>query len=240
MRYTIRTAEKADEDIIRELFLEMLRTIYDTEDVEGYGDGDLDRSFAGKEDRIYVAEDSKVTAFLSAEVHHEEHDYMYLDDLCVTKACRNKGIGTMLVNTAVSYAKERKLSAVLLNAVTQDGCQARGCRIRRAEIKLVAYPAVVLFPQQRRVRKARIDRLARVVRARQQIHLIRLFIDDLHERGIDPVRGQIPRRVLLGRRDHRSDVHHHDAHDRIDQNGDHQHHNDGLLVTEKFEQFFFE
>ncbi len=115
MRYTIRTAEKADEDIIRKLFLEMLRTIYDTEDVEGYGDGDLDRFFAGKEDRIYVAEDSKVTAFLSAEVHHEEHDYMYLDDLSVTKACRNKGIGTMLVNTAVSYAKERKLSAVLLH-----------------------------------------------------------------------------------------------------------------------------
>ena len=115
MRYTIRTAVKADEDIIRELFQEMLRTIYDTEDVEGYGDGDLDRFFTGKEDRIYVAEDGKVTAFLSVEVHHEEHDYIYLDDFCVTKACRNKGIGTMLVNTAVSYAKEKKLSAVLLH-----------------------------------------------------------------------------------------------------------------------------
>ncbi|MCR5807476.1 MAG: GNAT family N-acetyltransferase [Oscillospiraceae bacterium] len=38
-----------------------------------------------------------------------------MDDLCVTKACRNKGIGTMMVNTAVSYAKEKKLSAVLLH-----------------------------------------------------------------------------------------------------------------------------
>ena len=57
MRYTIRTAVKADEYIIRKLFQEMLRTIYDTEDVKGYEDGDLDRFFAGKEDRIYVAED---------------------------------------------------------------------------------------------------------------------------------------------------------------------------------------
>ncbi|MCR5807475.1 MAG: hypothetical protein K6G68_10655 [Oscillospiraceae bacterium] len=76
MRYTIRTAVKADEYIIGKLFQEMLRTIYDTEDVEGYEDGDLDRFFAGKEDRIYVAEDGKVTAFLSVEVHHEEHDYI--------------------------------------------------------------------------------------------------------------------------------------------------------------------
>ena len=43
MGYKIRTAVPADEGKIRELFLEMLRTIYHTDDVKGYGDGDLDR-----------------------------------------------------------------------------------------------------------------------------------------------------------------------------------------------------
>ena len=43
MNYRIRTAVPADEARIRELFLEMLRTIYRTDDVKGYGEGDLDR-----------------------------------------------------------------------------------------------------------------------------------------------------------------------------------------------------
>ena len=43
MNYSIRTAVPADEEKIRELFLEMLRTIYHTDDVKGYGAGDLDR-----------------------------------------------------------------------------------------------------------------------------------------------------------------------------------------------------
>ena len=43
MNYRIRTAVPADEGKIRELFLEMLRTIYHTDDVKGYGDGDRSR-----------------------------------------------------------------------------------------------------------------------------------------------------------------------------------------------------
>ena len=39
MEYKIRTAVPADEEKIRELFLEMLRTIYQTDDVKGYGAG---------------------------------------------------------------------------------------------------------------------------------------------------------------------------------------------------------
>jgi hypothetical protein len=37
MKYKIRTAVPTDEGKIRELFLEMLRTIYHTDDVKGYG-----------------------------------------------------------------------------------------------------------------------------------------------------------------------------------------------------------
>ena len=71
MEYRIRTAVPADEGRIRELFLEMLRTIYHTDDVKGYGDGDLDRFWRETPDRIYVAEDGQVVAFLSVEVHHD-------------------------------------------------------------------------------------------------------------------------------------------------------------------------
>ena len=78
MQYRIRIATLPDENKIRELFLEMLKTIYHTEAVEGYREGELDRFWDGNENRIYVAEAGDVIAFLSVEVHHEEEDFIYL------------------------------------------------------------------------------------------------------------------------------------------------------------------
>ncbi len=115
MDYRIRTADKADENKIRELFTEMLRTIYGTDDVEGYEDGYLDKFWSGGEDRIFVADDGGIVAFLSVEVHHEENDYIYLDDFAVTKDCRNRGIGSELIRTAESYASDIGIHAVLLH-----------------------------------------------------------------------------------------------------------------------------
>ena len=115
MNYQIRTAVPSDEKSIDALFREMLRTIYHTQDVNGYDAGYLDRFLAGGEDRIYVAEDSEVRAFLSVEVHHEEEDYLYLDDFSVTETCRNKGIGTKLMQAAEAYARETGIPAVLLH-----------------------------------------------------------------------------------------------------------------------------
>ncbi len=115
MEYKIRTAVQADEDTIRKLFLEMLRTIYHTDDVKGYGDGDLDRFWSENRDRIYVAEDSKVVAFLSVEVHHDPVDHLYLDDFSVTAAYRSKGIGSALIRTAEAYAEQTGSRAVLLH-----------------------------------------------------------------------------------------------------------------------------
>lgn len=106
MGYKIRTAVPADEGKIRELFLEMLQTIYHTENVEGYQAGDLDRFWTGDEDRIFIAEDRTVVGFLSVEVHHEKTDYIYLDDFAVTAEYRNKGIGSALMKAAESYANE--------------------------------------------------------------------------------------------------------------------------------------
>ena len=115
MKYKIRTAVPADEKKIRGLFLEMLRTIYQTDDVKGYGDGDLDRYWSENQDRIFVAEDGQVIAFLSVEVHHDPVDHIYLDDFSVAAAYRNKGIGSSLIRTAEEYAEQIESRAVLLH-----------------------------------------------------------------------------------------------------------------------------
>ena len=115
MEYKIRTAVPADEEKIRELFLEMLRTIYHTDEVKGYEDGDLDRFWSGSRDRIYVAEAGEVIAFLSVEVHHDPVDHIYLDDFSVTAAYRSKGIGSALIRAAEAYAGQICSRAVLLH-----------------------------------------------------------------------------------------------------------------------------
>ena len=116
MNHVIRQAVCADEKRIRELFIEMLKTINHTDDEDGYEDGYLDKFWNGGEDRIYVAEDgSFVVAFLSVEVHHEPQEYIYLDDFSVAEAYRNQGIGTKLMNAAEAYAEELNIPAVLLH-----------------------------------------------------------------------------------------------------------------------------
>ena len=116
LRYSIRIAEPVDETKIRELFLEMLQSIYPKENVKGYQDGDLDRFWGENENRIYVADADEVIAFLSVEVHHEPESYIYLDDFSVTETYRNKGIGTQLINTAEAYARKKGIPAVFLHA----------------------------------------------------------------------------------------------------------------------------
>ena len=115
MKAKIRNAVPADEERIRALFLEMLQTIYHRENVEGYPDGYLDRYWIGGKDRLYVAEDRDVVAFLSVEVHEEANLYIYLDDLSVTRDYRNQGIGSALIKEAESYATESQIPAVLFH-----------------------------------------------------------------------------------------------------------------------------
>lgn len=107
MNYSIRIAVPEDERKIRELFIEMLQTIYHTEDVQGYEPGCLDRYWVSGEERIFVAEDENVVAYISVEVHHEpDMDFIYLDDLSVTKEYRNLGIGSALIREAEIYARK--------------------------------------------------------------------------------------------------------------------------------------
>ena len=116
MNYTIRKAEKSDEKRIRELFIEMLKTIYNSDDVKGYDEGYLDSYFEDTEEVILVAEsESKVIGFISVEVHREEHEYIYLDDFSVSVNKRGNGIGNALLKEAEEYGKFVKVTASLLH-----------------------------------------------------------------------------------------------------------------------------
>ena len=115
-KYMIRTSVPEDEQRIRELFIEMLQTVYRTKEVRGYEAGYLDRFWTGGEERIYVAEDETVVAYLSVEVHHDsEADYIYLDDLSVTEKYRGYGIGSALIREAEKYAREIGIHTILFH-----------------------------------------------------------------------------------------------------------------------------
>ena len=115
MDYVFRKAKSTDTIRIEELFVEMLKAIYHTDDVEGYQNGYLDKFFSGKEDWICVAEyKNDVVAFLSIEVHRDE-DHIYLDDLSVTEECRNRGIGTRLIHAAEKYSEEIGITRIIFH-----------------------------------------------------------------------------------------------------------------------------
>ena len=113
MNCTYRKAEKKDAGRINQLFIEMMQTIRGTDKVNGYPNGYLDKFFDGRDEWISVAVyDDEIIAFLSIEVHHEDKEYIYLDDLSVTKQHRNNGIGTKLIRNAEEYAKEINIPAI--------------------------------------------------------------------------------------------------------------------------------
>ena len=115
MKFVYRKAELSDSKRIAELFIEMLRTIYNTNDVDGYENGYLDKYFSESEDLIYVAElDKEVVAFLSVEVYKDD-GYVYLDDLSVTEKYRGKGVGTKLISLAEDYAKGLGVPAIVFH-----------------------------------------------------------------------------------------------------------------------------
>ena len=113
MNWTLEKAEKKDFSRINELFVEMLQTIYQTQQVKEYPDGVLDRFFEGKEEWISIAKDhDRIVAFLSIEVHREAEAFVYLDDFSVTKQYRGQGIGTAMIRCAENYAREIQIPAI--------------------------------------------------------------------------------------------------------------------------------
>ena len=115
MDYVLRKAKSSDTIRIEELFVEMLKAIHHTDDVEGYETGYLDKFFLDKEDWICVAEyENDVVAFLSIEVYRDG-GFIYLDDLSVADRCRNKGIGTKLIHAAEKYAREIGITKIVFH-----------------------------------------------------------------------------------------------------------------------------
>ena len=115
MDYVLRKAKSDDRIRIEELFVEMLKTIYHTNDAEGYETGYLDKFFSDKEDWICVAEyENNVVAFLSIEVYRDV-DYIYLDDLSVAEGYMNKGIGRKLICAAEKYAVEIGIMKIIFH-----------------------------------------------------------------------------------------------------------------------------
>ena len=94
----------------------MLQTIYSKQDVDGYEDGYLDKFFDGREDWICVAETGgSVAAYLSIEVHREQENFIYLDDLSVSARYRSHGIGTELINAAERFAVETGIPTIVFH-----------------------------------------------------------------------------------------------------------------------------
>ena len=132
MDTVFRVATAGDEAAIRQLFVEMLRTIFHTQEVEGYPAGYVGRFFTGGEDEILVAEQAgMVVGFLSLESHRErEPPFLYLDDFSVTAACRGQGIGSRLLDMAEEYAATLGLGEIHLH-VERDNLGARRLYRRR-------------------------------------------------------------------------------------------------------------
>lgn len=132
MDTVFRVATAGDEAAIRRLFMEMLRTIFHTQEVEGYPAGYVGRFFTGGEDEILVAEQAgAVVGFLSLESHREGGPpFLYLDDFSVTAACRGQGIGSRLLDMAEEYAAALELGEIHLH-VERDNLGARRLYRRR-------------------------------------------------------------------------------------------------------------
>lgn len=115
--WKLRNAVREDIPAISELFREMLRTIYRKEDADGYEEGYLERFFENNDDIITVAEENgRVVGYLATEVHREEFDYLYFDDLAVSEPCRGQGIGTALIRDAETYGQGLGIGLFVLHA----------------------------------------------------------------------------------------------------------------------------
>ena len=113
--YRLRRAARTDAPAVEALFAELLRSLGEAS-AGGYESGYLERFFTGGEDWICLAETAAgVVGYLSIEVHREAKTFLYLDDLCVTEAWRNRGIGSALLAAAEAYAREKGVDTICLH-----------------------------------------------------------------------------------------------------------------------------
>jgi len=116
MEIIYRKATKKDAKTIESLFTQMLFTIYKNPAIKQYKKGYLDRFFTALKDCIFVAElNNVVVGYISINVFNDNLRYLYIDDFCVDKDFRNKGIGTKLLSMVENYAKEIGIGDICLH-----------------------------------------------------------------------------------------------------------------------------
>ena len=121
MDIVFRTATLCDKTAIENLFIEMLRSIYQKEIVVGYESDYLNRFFIDSEDRVIIAElNNTVIGYISVELKRENVPFAYLDDFCVQKEYRSCGIGTKLLQLSEIYANENGITDILLHVETAN------------------------------------------------------------------------------------------------------------------------
>lgn len=154
MNATYRRAVPADIPAIERLFAEMLASV-GNEESGGYESGYLDKFFGGR-DVIYVAvSDGETVGYVSAELYP---DFVYIDDISVTKRFRGMGIGTKLIRYAELYAADSGIPMASLH-VERSNTAAR-CLYQRLGYA-VADEDESRFRMTKHIRKGQTDVLYR-------------------------------------------------------------------------------
>jgi Acetyltransferases len=125
MNIKYRVAVHEDKEIINNLFIEMLRSIYkipEKEKVSGYGDEYMDKYFEDNNNIIYVSVvDDIIVGYLSINAHYEyEENFIYLDDFCVHETFRNLGIGKHFLKMADEYSNTLGINKIILHVEIEN------------------------------------------------------------------------------------------------------------------------
>ena len=127
MEYNIRIGVMEDDARVKELYQELLNTVYPNDAVPGYGDNYLDDYFDEVgEDICFIAEcDGKVIGYVTVQIMRmTSGDYGYIDDISVTEEYRSKGVGSMLIARAENYITKLNINEVFLH-VEQSNLKAK-------------------------------------------------------------------------------------------------------------------
>ena len=129
MNITVRTTNKDDVAAITELLGQVLLVHHNIRpDLflrEGakYTPSELETILTDPDNPVFVAvnEDDEILGHCFCQINHVsgpnlvEHDYLYIDDLCINEKYRGQGVGRILYNHVVEYAKVNNCARLSLH-----------------------------------------------------------------------------------------------------------------------------
>ena len=115
MEYIIREANKNDMHKVLELIKELAKFDKELDQVELNVSNLIEDSFNKSLFKTFIAEKNQ-TIIGAAIIYYRYSTWkgksIHLEDLIVTKAKRNNGVGTLLLNQIINYAREEKIKRV--------------------------------------------------------------------------------------------------------------------------------